>query len=113
MVESFLLERNLNFSNKRKKIPLSKYGFIDNVQIKYGIKPISNPSQKNFDKNKFFLINKYGNSDNRGTATRKVFSIKAKPIQIPKSKMKNLLFLLFIFASANNPIVTKQEKIIS
>ena len=63
--------------------------------------------------NKFFLINKYGNKDIRGAATRKVFIIKAKPIQIPKSKTYSLLFLLLIFASENIPIVTKLEKIIS
>ena len=61
--------------------------FIDIIQIKKGIKPISNPNQKNFVKNKFFFINKYGKRDKRGTATRKVFIIKAKPIQRPKRKM--------------------------
>ena len=32
-------------------------------------------------------MNKYGESDNRGTNTRKVFIINAKPIQVPKSKI--------------------------
>ena len=57
------------------------------AQIKKGIKPTINPNHKDFVKNKFFLIIKYGNSDSRGTATKKVFIIKAKPIQIPKKKI--------------------------
>ena len=52
-----------------------------------GVKPIINPSQKYFEvKINFFLI-KYGSNDMIGIATRKVFIIKAKPIQIPKRDM--------------------------
>ena len=36
----------------------------------------------------------YGRSDNNGTKTKKVFIIKAKPIQIPKRRIQNLLFLI-------------------
>ena len=77
----------------------------------YGINPIINPSKKNFVKKIFLFVNKYGDSAAKGTTTRKVFIIKAKPIQIPKSRMKNLLLLDFILTKENTPIVTKQEKI--
>ena len=52
-----------------------------------GTNPISSPSQKNLLIKIFFFINKYGDSDNKGTITRKVFIIKDKPIQIPKSRI--------------------------
>ena len=55
--------------------------------MRYGINPIINPSQNNLLINNFLLDNKYGDSAARGTATRKVFIIKAKPIQIPKVKI--------------------------
>ena len=71
--------------------------------------PISSPNQKNLMNKKFFLKKIYGTSDNKGTKTKKVFIIKAKPIQIPKSRIQNLLFLLFILTKANTPIVTKHE----
>ena len=51
----------------------------------------------------------YGKSDNKGTNTRKVFIIKDKPIQIPKSRIYILLSLFFIFIKENTPIVTKHE----
>jgi len=34
-----------------------------------------------------FFTNKYGKSDTKGTNTKKVFIIKDKPIQIPKSRI--------------------------
>jgi len=34
---------------------------------------------------KFFFKKKYGKNDSNGTKTKKVFIIKAKPIQNPKS----------------------------
>jgi len=49
--------------------------------------PISSPNQKNLMNKKFFLKKIYGKSDNNGTKTKKVFIIKAKPIQIPKSRI--------------------------
>ena len=58
---------------------------------------------------KFFLKKIIGMSDNNGTKTKKVFIIKAKPIQIPKSRIQNLSFLLLILTKANTPIVTKHE----
>ena len=64
---------------------LSKYGLIERDQNKYGIKPISSPNQNNLLNKKFFFKYIYGKSDNKGTNTRKVFIIKDKPIQIPKS----------------------------
>ena len=70
---------------------------------------ISSPNQKNLMNKKFFLKKIYGISDTNGTKTKKVFIIKAKPIQIPKSRIQNLLFLLFILTKANTPIVTKHE----
>ena len=70
---------------------------------------MSRPNQKNWVNKNFFLKKIYGISDNNGTKTKKVFIIKAKPIQIPKSRIQNLLFLLFILTKANTPIVTKQE----
>ena len=66
---------------------LSKYEFKEYAHNKYGINPIINPIQKNFVKTKILFLNKNGSNAKRGTATRKVFSIKAKPIQIPKSKI--------------------------
>ena len=66
---------------------LSKWELKEYAQNKYGINPIINPIQKNFVKTTDFLWNKYGNSATRGTPTRKVFIIKAKPIQNPKSKI--------------------------
>ena len=73
-----------------------------------GVKPIINPSQKYFEvKINFFLI-KYGTNDMIGIATRKVFIIKAKPIQVPKRNMKTNFFLLFAFTIENIPKVTKQ-----
>ena len=60
---------------------------IDNAQDKNGTNPISSPSQNNLLSNIFFFINKYGNSDTKGTNTRKVFIIKDKPIQIPKKRI--------------------------
>ena len=82
---------------------------MDDDQHKYGMNPINNPSQKNLLNMRFFLIDKYGKSDNKGTNTRKVFIIKDNPIQIPKSRIQNLLFLLFILTNENTPIVTKHE----
>ena len=66
---------------------MSKEGLIENVQNKKGINPISNPNQKNLFNKNFFLKKIYGKSDNNGTKTKKVFIIKAKPIQIPKSRI--------------------------
>ena len=86
---------------------------IENIQNKKGMNPISSPNQKNLMNKKFFFKNIYGISDNNGTKTKKVFIMKAKPIQIPKSRILNVLFLLFILTKANIPIVTKHEKIIS
>ena len=60
---------------------------IENVQKKKGINPISSPIQKNLMNKKFFLKEIYGISDNNGTKTKKVLIIKAKPIQIPKSRI--------------------------
>ena len=60
---------------------------IENVQNKKGINPISSPNQKNLMNKKFFFKEIYGMSDNKGTITKKVLSIKANPIQIPKSKI--------------------------
>ena len=60
---------------------------IETDQDKYGINPISSPSQKNLLNKKFFFKYKYGESDNKGTNTRKVFIIKDKPIQIPNSRI--------------------------
>ena len=71
--------------------------------------PITIPSQKNLLKKRFFFKKKYGDSENIGTNTRKVFIIKDKPIQIPKSRIYNLLSLLFILTNENTPIVTKHE----
>jgi len=48
---------------------------------------MSSPSQKNLLNNKYFFLYKYGKSDNKGTNIRKVFIIKDKPIQIPKSRI--------------------------
>ena len=70
---------------------------------------MSSPNQKNWMNKKFFLKKIYGMSDNNGTKTKKVFIIKAKPIQIPKSRIQNLLFLLFILTKENTPRVTKHE----
>ena len=70
---------------------------------------MSSPNQKNLMNKKFFFKQIYGMSDNNGTKTKKVFIIKAKPIQMPKSKILNLLFLLFILTKANTPIETKHE----
>ena len=52
---------------------------------------------------------KYGDRDSKGINTRKVFIIKDKPIQIPKSRIQDLLPLLFIFTKENTPTVTKHE----
>ena len=82
---------------------------IENIQNKNGINPMISPSQKNLLSKIFFFINKYGNSANKGTNTRKVFIIKDKPIQIPKSRIYSLFFLLFILTKEKTPIVTKQE----
>ena len=82
---------------------------MEKVQNKKGINPISSPNQKNLMNKKFFFKKIYGMSDNKGTKTKKVFIIKAKPIQIPKSRILNLLFLLFILTKASSPIVTKHE----
>ena len=60
---------------------------MENVQNKKGINPISSPNQKNLMNKKFFFKKIYGMSDNNGTKIKKVFIIKAKPIQIPKSKI--------------------------
>jgi hypothetical protein len=60
---------------------------IEKVQNKKGINPINNPNQKNLMNKKFFLKKIYGMSDNNGTTTKNVFIIKAKPIQIPKSRI--------------------------
>ena len=54
-------------------------------------------------------MNKKGKIDNKGTATRKVLSMKARPIQIPKRKIKNLFSLLFILTKENIPRVVKDE----
>ena len=54
---------------------------------------MSSPSQKNLLKKIYFLLNKYGKRDNKGTITRKVFIIKDKPIQIPKSRIYSLFSL--------------------
>ena len=54
-------------------------------------------------------MKKYGKSEINGTKTKKVFIIKAKPIQIPKRTIQNLLFLLFILTKASTPRVTKNE----
>ena len=67
------------------------------------------PNQKNLLNKTFFLIHKYGRSDNKGTNTKKVFIIKDKPIQIPKRRIWNLLSLFFILTKENTPIVTKHE----
>ena len=62
--------------------------FIENAQYKNGINPMSSPSQKNLlSRVYFFWINKYGNSDTKGTNTKNVFIIKDKPIQIPKIRI--------------------------
>ena len=53
----------------------------------YGKNPIINPVQKYLLTRKLFFEKIYGNIDNKGTATRKVFIIKANPIQIPKRKI--------------------------
>ena len=71
--------------------------------------PISSPNQKNLMNKKFFLKKMYGKSDNKGTKTKKVFIIKAKPIHSPKSRIQNLLSLLFILTNENSPRVTKHE----
>jgi len=60
---------------------------IENIQNKKGINPISSPNQKNLINKKFFFKKIYGISDNNGTKTKKVLIIKAKPIQIPKSRI--------------------------
>ena len=61
--------------------------FIEVVHKINGVKPIINPSQKYFEvKINFFLI-RYGSNDMIGIATRKVFIIKAKPIQSPKREI--------------------------
>ena len=65
----------------------SKKGLIDNAQNKYGINPTISPSQKNLLNKICFLKFIYGKSDNKGTNTKNVFIIKAKPIQIPKSRI--------------------------
>ena len=88
---------------------LSKYGLIERDQNKYGIKPISSPNQNNLLNKKFFFKYIYGKSDNKGTNTRKVFIIKDKPIQIPKSRIYRLFSLVFIFIKENTPMVTRHE----
>ena len=60
---------------------------MENVQNKKGKNPISSPNQNNLMNKKFFFKKTYGMSDNNGTKTKKVFIIKAKPIQIPKSRI--------------------------
>ena len=60
---------------------------MDNAQAKNGTNPMSSPSQKNLLSKIFFFINMYGKSETKGTNTRKVFIIKDKPIQIPKSRI--------------------------
>ena len=60
---------------------------MENVQNKKGINPISIPNQKNLMNKKFFFKKIIGISDNKGTKTKKVFIIKAKPIQIPKTRI--------------------------
>ena len=82
---------------------------MEDDQIKYGINPISSPIKNNLLHKRSFFLYKYGKSDSKGTNTKKVFIIKDKPIQIPKSKIYNLLSLLFILTNENTPIVTKQE----
>ena len=67
------------------------------------------PRKKNLLNKIFLFINKYGSSDTKGTNTKKVFIIKDKPIQIPKSRIYNLSSLFLIFTKENTPIVTKQE----
>ena len=57
---------------------------MENAQNTKGINPISSHNQKNLMNKKFFLKIIYGKSDNKGTKTKKVFIIKAKPIHIPK-----------------------------
>ena len=79
------------------------------AQDKKGTNPIISPSQKNLLNKRFFFIYKYGDSDNRGTNTRKVFIINDKPIQTPKRIIYNLLSLLLILTKQNTPIVTKHE----
>ena len=86
---------------------------MDNDQNIYGIKPMNSPKIKNLLHKKFFFLYAYGNSDNKGTNTRNVFIMKDKPIQMPKSRIKNLLSSLFILTNENTPMVTKQEKMIS
>ena len=82
---------------------------MDNVQNKYGINPTKSPSQKNLLNKRLFFVKKYGKSDINGTNTKKVFIIKAKPIQIPKRRIQNLLSLLFILTKDKTPIVTRHE----
>ena len=60
---------------------------MENVQTKKGINPMSSPNHKNLMNKKFLLKKIYGMSENNGTKTKKVFIIKAKPIQIPKSRI--------------------------
>ena len=82
---------------------------MDNAQKEKGTNPRISPSQKNLLNKIFFLIYKYGNSDTKGTKTRKVFIIKDKPIQLPKRSINSLLSLFLILTKENNPIVTKHE----
>ena len=73
-----------------------------------GVKPIINPSQKYFEVKIYFFLIRYGSNDVIGIATRKVFIIKAKPIQSPKRDMKTNSFSLFVYTIENIPKVTKQ-----
>ena len=59
---------------------------MEYIQNKYGRNPKSKPIQKKLLKNNLLLNNKKGKNDSKGTATRKVFNMKAKPIQLPKMK---------------------------